>query len=113
MFSVLYPYFVSAKTSSRYEKFTATNNDDNIANPKRDIIKDFLFENVEIHKEDRFVEQDGEEIYRLSKQEYDIDLFPDTLDKDLSTIDKIFDVKYTAANESGSSKKAKRITVFQ
>ena len=53
------------------------------------------------------MEQNGEEIYRQSNQKYEIALSPDILDKDLSKIGKLFDIKYTAANDSGSSTKRK------
>ena len=56
---------------------------------------------------DKFIKRDGDEYFRQSNQEYDIDLIDNKSVEDYVSPNNLIDIKYTTSNESGSIQKSK------
>lgn len=98
---------VSAESIIQTSDLTLPYNDEVLSNPTKTISKDILTDSFEINVKDKFIKRDGDEYFRQSNQEYDIDLIDNKSVEDYVSPNNLIDIKYTTSNESGSSQKSK------
>lgn len=107
MISILSPNYVSAKTNTLSDNSIITYCNDNFAQSKEDLIKNFSKDNMTVCIEDKLINQTDTIIFRQSKQDYEITL--DTADNNsyISSINDVCTIQYSASTENGSSTKNK------